>query len=140
MLEFLPAVNATLNATAFVLLVLGWRAVRRGDRDVHKRYMLSALGTSAVFLACYLVYHYSAGHTEFQHQGWPRRIYFLILATHVPLAALMVVPIGFLVWMGLTDRIDRHRRLARIVLPVWLYVSITGVVIYVMLYHLYPTP
>lgn len=137
-MEHLPAVNATLNSIAFVLLVLGWRAARAGRRETHRKLMISALVASAAFLTCYLVYHYGAGHTEFTHEGWPRTLYFAILITHVPLAALMVLPIMFVAWMGLTDRIERHRPLARIVMPVWIYVSLTGVLIYFMLYHWFP--
>ena len=138
MLQHLPAVNASLNAIAFVLLVLGWRAVRTGRVERHKKLMMAAFATSTVFLACYVTYHANVGHTTFTHEGFARTIYFIILATHIPLAALMVIPILMLIWFGVTDRIDRHRKLARWTLPVWLYVSITGVVIYVMLYHLFP--
>jgi uncharacterized membrane protein YozB (DUF420 family) len=137
-MEHLPAVNATLNSIAFILLLFGWRAARAGERATHKKFMIAALTTSAAFLTCYLVYHYSGEPTKFTHEGWPKTLYFAILITHVPLAALMVIPIIYLAWMGLTDRIERHRRLARIVMPVWVYVSITGVLIYFMLYQWFP--
>ncbi|MEE9391538.1 MAG: DUF420 domain-containing protein [Planctomycetota bacterium] len=137
-MEHLPAINASLNALSFVLLLLGWRFIRRKNIAAHKRCMFSALASSALFLTCYLTYHYSHGQTEFTHEGLPRTIYFIILITHVPLATLMVPPIIFLLIRALRGEIDKHKRLARIVLPVWLYVSVTGVAIYFMLYQLYP--
>lgn len=140
MIEHLPAVNATLNATAFVLLVLGWRAVRGGRIERHKALMKSAFVTSAVFLVCYLTYHYSKGHTEFAYGGWKKAVYFTVLLTHIPLAGLMVPPILALLWFASKDRIAAHRRLARWTLPVWLYVSVTGVLIYVMNFVLWPSP
>ncbi|MCA9319812.1 MAG: DUF420 domain-containing protein [Planctomycetes bacterium] len=136
--DHLPVVNAGLNATATVLLILGWRAIRRGRIEVHKRFMLAAVAASAAFLACYLTYHYAAGHTVFTHPGWPKALYLTILATHVPLATLMVIPILILLRHALKGRIDQHRRLARWTLPVWLYVSVTGVLIYFMLYQWFP--
>jgi putative membrane protein len=139
-MDRLPAVNATLNALAFVLLLLGWRAVRARRLAAHKRFMIAAFCTSAVFLACYLTYHYVHGHTVFAHSGWPKRIYFAILLTHIPLAVVMVPPILMLLWFAAKGRMDAHRRLARWTLPVWLYVSITGVAVYFMLYQLYPSP
>jgi len=138
MLEKLPVLNACLNAVAAVLLFCGWRRIRRGDVAGHKRFMLSAFAVSTLFLISYVTYHGLHGHTTFRHEGLPRIIYLSVLATHVPLAALMVVPILLLLFLALTGRFQRHRRLARIVLPVWLYVSVTGVAVYVMLYHLWP--
>jgi len=136
--ERLPLVNASLNACATVLLIIGWRRVKRGDVAGHKRMMLLAVAVSSAFLACYVTYHYAHGHTTFTRGGFARIVYLTILATHVPLAALMVIPIIILVALGLTGRITAHKRLARFVLPVWLYVSVTGVVIYVLLYHVWP--
>ena len=136
LVEYLPTVNATLNFISFCLLLVGWRRIKAGDREGHKRAMLSAVTTSALFLACYVTYHYAHGHTVYQETGTIRIVYFTILATHVPLAILMVLPIIFLLRAGLRDEIARHRRLARWVLPIWLYVSITGVAIYVILYRL----
>ncbi len=135
-MESMPLVDARLNFISTCLLVIGWRQIKAGNRIAHKRFMLAAVATSAVFLTCYVIYHYSYGHTEYQGTGAIRIIYFAILATHVPLAALMVLPIIFLLRAGLTDRIDRHRRLARWVLPIWLYVSATGVAIYIILYQM----
>lgn len=137
-MEILPSINASLNTLSFVLLVLGYRAVRRGEVEKHKKFMLSALGSSSLFLISYLTYHYTVGHTTFQTEGWPRVIYLSILATHIPLAALMVLPILVLTRLGLKGEIDRHKKWARIVLPIWLYVSITGVAIYFMLYWIWP--
>ena len=137
-MERLPALNALLNGLAAVLLVAGWRAVRTGRVEAHKKRMLAAVLASAAFLTSYLVYHAVHGDTTFTATGWPRRIYFAILITHVPLAALMVPPILMLLYHGLKGRIDRHRRLARWTLPVWLYVSVTGVLIYFWLYQWYP--
>lgn len=138
MIENLPLVNAILNGTACVLLVCGWRNVRRGRVAAHVICMLSAVLVSALFLTSYVIYHYQHGHTVFTAQGWPRVVYFAVLATHVPLAILMVVPILVVLWLAATARFATHRRLARIVLPVWIYVSVTGVVIYLWLYRFFP--
>lgn len=139
MIDNLPVVNACLNGTAFVFLLLGLRAVKAKRIADHKRWMLSAVGASAVFLVFYVTYHVVHGHTKFAYQGWPRRIYFTILATHVPLAAIMVAPILRMLYLAFHGRIDEHKRIARWVLPIWLYVSVTGVAVYVMLYQLYPS-
>ena len=138
MIDKLPAVNATLNTIAFIFLCCGWRAIKRGDRQRHIRCMLAAVGASTLFLASYVTYHWVHGDTKFTAEGWPRRVYFFILATHVPLAVLMVPPILCVLWFAAKGRLDRHKRLARWTLPVWMYVSVTGVIIYAMLYHLYP--
>ena len=136
-LPYLPAVNATFNMVAFFLLLRGWRQVRRGAVEKHKKTMKFALAASSCFLISYLTYHTFGVEKKFTGEGLIRTIYFFILITHVPLAALMTVPIAFLVHAGLTERIERHRKLARVVLPVWIYVSITGVLIYVLLHVLY---
>ena len=134
--SFLPAVNATLNGLAAILLAVGFVLIKQGNREAHRKVMLAAFGTSAVFLACYLVYHALHGSTSFPHQGWIRPVYFVILITHIILAALVLpFTIATLVF-GIKGRFDRHRKLARVVWPVWMYVSVTGVVIYLMLYHL----
>jgi putative membrane protein len=133
----LPTLNAVLNATSSVLLFLGWTAIRRRHVDTHRRFMLGACASSLLFLVSYVVYHAWAGSKPFPGQGPVRLIYFVILLTHVVLAA-GIVPLA-LVTLGRGLRRDdaAHRRIARWTLPVWAYVSITGVVIYVMLYHLY---
>ena len=133
----LPAVNASLNALSAVLLTIGWRFIRRRAIPQHRACMLSALATSALFLTSYVVYHANVGSVRFPGHGPVRAIYFAILITHVILAAL-IVPLALItVSRALAKRFDKHRRIARWTLPIWLYVSVTGVVIYVMLYKMY---
>jgi len=133
----LPALNACLNATSAVLLATGFLAIRRRRIRLHRACMVAAFVTSVVFLASYLTYHLQVGTTRFAGQGWARPIYFTILGTHTVLAAL--IPPLALVTLSYAARarFARHVRLARWTLPTWLYVSVTGVVIYVMLYHVY---
>jgi uncharacterized membrane protein YozB (DUF420 family) len=133
----LPAVNATLNAIAAVLLVIGYSLIRRGRIEQHRRVMLAAFTTSALFLTSYLVYHAHAGSRPFPGQGPVRTLYFAILVTHIVLAAA-ILPLALVTLSrGLRAQYDRHRRIARWTLPIWLYVSVTGVVVYLMLYRLY---
>jgi putative membrane protein len=132
----LPALNALLNTMAAALLVAGYRRVRRGDREGHKRIMLMALGVSALFLASYLVYHYSVGSVRFQKQGPIRWVYFAILISHTVLAAAVAPMAIVTVWRAFRGSFARHRALARITLPLWLYVSVTGVAVYWMLYRM----
>ncbi|MBI3837214.1 MAG: DUF420 domain-containing protein [Planctomycetia bacterium] len=136
--EQLPSVNATLNALAAILLLLGWVQIKTGRERAHKISMLSAFTVSIAFLTCYLVYHFQVGSVPFQGPPAVRPVYYSILITHVILAATVPVLAGITIYLGLKDRRAKHRRLARWTFPIWLYVSITGVVIYVMLYHLYP--
>ena len=132
----LPVVNATLNATAAVLLVWGYILIRRRSIAAHRRVMLAAFATSSVFLCCYLVYHYNVGSVRFPRTGIVRTVYLSILATHTALAAT-VPPLAIITLSrGLRERFDRHRQIARWTLPVWLYVSVTGVVVYWMLYQM----
>jgi uncharacterized membrane protein YozB (DUF420 family) len=132
----LPALNATLNAISAALLVTGWMLIKRGRIEQHRRCMLAAFGTSALFLVSYVVYHANIGSRPFQGQGPIRVVYFAILITHVVLAAA-ILPLSLVTLRrGLTAQYDRHVRIARWTLPIWLYVSITGVVVYVMLYRL----
>ena len=132
----LPALNATLNGIASVFLAVGWMFIKRGDRHRHRACMLVAFAMSALFLASYLVYHANVGSVPFQRQGSVRAVYFFILITHVVLAAL-ILPLALVTLSrALSRRFDRHRQIARWTLPIWLYVSITGVVIYVMLYRM----
>jgi uncharacterized membrane protein YozB (DUF420 family) len=132
----LPALNAALNGTAAALLVWGFALIRRGKRESHRKVMLSAFATSLLFLICYTVYHWHAGSVRYQRTGWMRTVYLLILLSHTLLAALLP-PLAcltlFRAWKG---RWEAHRRLARWTLPIWLYVSLTGVAVYVMLYRL----
>jgi putative membrane protein len=131
----LATTNALLNALATVLLVAGWRFIRRGDVRRHRAAMVAAFAVSAVFLVCYLTYHALVGHVPFRGQGAVRPVYFTILISHIVLAAavpVLAIAMFVLAWRG---RFETHRRLGRIALPIWLYVSVTGVLIYLMLYH-----
>ncbi|MEX0879356.1 MAG: DUF420 domain-containing protein [Thermoanaerobaculia bacterium] len=130
--------NAALNATSGVLLVLAFRAIRGHSVERHRRLMLAAAATSAVFLVCYLVYHAHVGSVRFTGQGPVRTLYFTILISHTILAVAIVPMVLRTLYLGLKRRDDAHRRLARWSFPLWLYVSVTGVVIYLMLYQLYP--
>ena len=131
----LPTLNAALNATAAVLLFAGWRYIRRGRIDAHRRCMLSAFGASVLFLISYLVYHAAAGSRPFDGEGAIRVVYFVVLVSHVVLAAA-IVPLALVKLVrGLRRDDERHRRLARWTFPIWMYVSVTGVAIYLMLYH-----
>jgi len=133
----LPALNAILNATAAVFLSAGYMQIRRGRIEVHKRFMLAALTTSALFLISYLVYHANTGSRPFPGDGVVRLVYFTILITHVVLAAV-ILPLALITASrGLRAQYDRHVRIARWTLPLWIYVSVTGVVIYLMLYQMY---
>jgi uncharacterized membrane protein YozB (DUF420 family) len=133
---WLPTVNALLNATAAVLLVWGYRLIRRKRIDQHRKVMISAFVTSCLFLVCYVVYHAQVGSKHFPHTGALRTVYFTILGTHTVLAAAVPVLAIITLRRGLTARYDKHRRIAKWTLPIWLYVSVTGVVVYLMLYHL----
>jgi uncharacterized membrane protein YozB (DUF420 family) len=132
----LPALNATLNAISFVLLTTGWAMIRRGRRQAHKRCMIAALVTSAMFLTSYVIYHLQVGSVPFQKTGWIRTVYFLVLVPHVILAVVIVPMVFVTVSRALSSRFDQHKRIARWTLPLWLYVSVTGVIVYLMLYQL----
>ena len=134
----LPAINALLNATATVLLIVGLALIKRGHEAAHRRVMLSAFGVSVVFLVCYLVYHYYVGSVKFTGVGAVRTVYFAILISHIVLAVAVPPLALWTIWLGYQDRRRAHHRVARWTFPIWLYVSVTGVVIYLMLYHLYP--
>ena len=137
MISLLPTVNATLNALSAVLLVWGYLLIRRQQIERHRRVMKTAFATSCLFLVCYLVYHSQVGSVPFHHEGTPlRTVYLSILLTHTILAATVPVLAVITLRRGLSGRYDKHRRIARWTLPIWLYVSVTGVVVYVMLYHL----
>lgn len=132
-LSFMPGVNAALNATSATLLVLGFAAIRSGRREVHKRLMVSAFAASAVFLVGYVLYHYAHGDTPYQGVGAVRIVYFTILITHVLLSIAMLPMILTTFYLARCERFATHKRLARWTLPIWLYVSVTGVLIYFML-------
>ncbi|HEX6504616.1 MAG TPA: DUF420 domain-containing protein [Terriglobales bacterium] len=134
-----PALNATLNGTSAVLLVAGRWFIVHGRMAIHRAFMIAALITSSVFLGCYLYYHYHVGSVHFQGAGWSRPVYFTILISHTILAAAIVPMIIITLSRALRERYDRHRVIARWTFPLWLYVSITGVVVYVMLYRIYAT-
>lgn len=132
----LPAVNASLNGACTVLLVVGYGFIRRGRREAHRRCMLAALGCSTAFLASYLYYHYQVGSVGFLGVGAVRVVYFSILITHTILAATVPVLALITVSRALRERFESHRAIARWTLPIWLYVSVTGVVVYLMLYQI----
>jgi putative membrane protein len=133
----LPALNAVLNLTAAVLLLGGYASIRAGRIAIHRRFMLGAFSASVLFLVSYVTYHAQAGSRPFPGHGPVRLVYFVILITHVVLAAA-IVPLALVTLRrGLARADAAHRRLARWTWPIWMYVSITGVIIYVMLYHLY---
>ncbi len=132
----LPAVNATLNSIAFCFLIAGFIFIRQGERVRHRNCMVAAFGCSILFLISYVVYHLNVGSVPFEGQGLVRKVYFAILITHIPLAALVPVLASITLFKALRERFEAHRRIARWTLPIWLYVSVTGVAIYWMLYHL----
>ena len=133
----LPTVNAVLNAASALLIATGIVLIRRGRRAAHKRFMLAAVVTSSLFLICYLWYHTHVGSVPFPGHGWPRPVYFAILTSHTLLAAAVVPLVLVTLVRAFRGRYARHRASARWTYPVWLYVSVTGVVIYLMLYHLF---
>jgi uncharacterized membrane protein YozB (DUF420 family) len=131
----LPTVNATLNAISAILLIAGYREIRRGRMARHRAAMISACATSTLFLISYVVYHAQAGSRPFTGQGPIRAVYFTILISHVILAAA-ILPLALVTLLrALRERFDRHAAIARWTLPIWLYVSVTGVAVYLMLYH-----
>jgi uncharacterized membrane protein YozB (DUF420 family) len=136
----LPTLNAGLNATSGLLAAAAYRAIRRGQITRHRRLMLSALGASVLFLVSYLYYHAQVGTTRFAVDGWPRTVYTVILVSHTVLAAIIVPLVVVTLRRALAGRFARHLRIARITLPLWLYVSVTGVVVYLMLYRLFQSP
>jgi len=135
-MRHLPTLNAFLNALSAGLLIRGYFLIRQGRREEHKQTMLAAFTTSVLFLVSYLVYHYGAGSVKFQGQGAVRVVYFAILLSHTVLAAAVAPMAIMTLRRGLKGNFAGHKSLARITLPVWLYVGVTGVVIYLMLYHL----
>jgi uncharacterized membrane protein YozB (DUF420 family) len=132
----LPHVNATLNAASALALAAGWIFIRRGRIGAHRACMLTAAGVSVLFLASYLLYHAHVGSVRYQGQGWMRTLYFAILGSHTVLAALVVPLVLLTLRRALRREFDRHRGLAQWVLPIWLYVSVTGVAVYVLLYRI----
>ena len=133
----LPLVNASLNGVATVLLIVGYVCIRRRRITAHRTAMVAAFATSVLFLVSYLIYHAHAGSRPFPGQGPIRLVYFLILISHIVLAATIPPLAGITLWRAYRRRFDRHRKIARWTLPLWLYVSVTGIVVYLMLYQLY---
>ena len=136
---FLPPLNAFLNALSALCLIAGYFAIRKKNRELHMKLMLSALGFSAAFLVSYLIYHTFHGDTRFLGEGWIRPVYFFILISHVVLSAVMLPLILTSLYFALSGILNLHPKVARVTLPIWLYVSITGVVVYLML-HQFPEP
>lgn len=132
-----PAIDAALNGTSAVLLVTAHRMIKRGRMATHRALMLAAVGTSTLFLISYLYYHAHVGSVRFQGHGWSRPVYFSILISHTILAATIVPLVILTLTWALRGQFQRHRAIARWTYPIWLYVSVTGVVIYVMLYHIF---
>jgi len=137
----LPAVNAVLNSTATLLLVLGYVLIKSGREVAHKWTMLAAFGVSCAFLVCYLIYHFAVTlHVPFSGPAAVRPFYLLILLSHIVLAITVPFLAGLTIYRGLRDQREKHRRIAVWTFPIWLYVSVTGVVIYLMLYQIFPAP
>jgi uncharacterized membrane protein YozB (DUF420 family) len=132
-----PAINAALNGTSAVLLLVGRGFIMRGRMAAHRAVMITALISSTLFLISYLYYHAHVGSVHFEGEGWSRPLYYTILLTHTVLAAAIVPMVIITLNRALRERFDRHRAIARWTFPLWLYVSVTGVVIYLMLYHLF---
>ena len=131
------ALNASLNGTSAVLLTCGYVAIRNGKMKAHKAFMVSAFCVSAAFLVSYLIYHYRVGHVLFHGQGWIRPVYFTLLTSHTILAAVIVPLILVTLRRAWIEKFDKHRIIARWTLPLWLYVSVTGVIVYLLLYQIY---
>lgn len=131
-----PFVNACLNATAAAFLLLGFRAIRRGDVERHKRCMVAAFVASGIFLLSYLARFWFSGTHRFPVEGGWKTAYLLILASHSLLAAVLLPLALWTIWLPWKGRFDPHRRIAKLTFPIWVYVSVTGVVVYLMLYHL----
>ncbi len=132
-----PKINATLNGASTILLLIGYAFIRRGRVAAHRAVMITALISSTLFLTSYVYYHAHVGSVRFQGQGWSRPVYFTILISHVSLAVAIVPLVIITLSRALRERFDRHKAIARWTYPLWLYVSVTGVIVYFMLYHLF---
>ncbi len=134
----LPTINALLNTLSGILLTTGYLLIRQRKIAAHKNCMLAAFAVSTLFLGSYLIYHYHAGSKPFPGQGWIRPVYYTILISHI-LLAIVIVPLALrTLYLAWKERFDEHRRIAKITFPLWMYVSVTGVIIYLMLYQFYP--
>ncbi len=139
MIHWMPTLNASLNGLSAIFLFLGFLFIRRKRIQIHRRFMLAACGSSLLFLISYLSYHAVAGTTRFAGTGWSRPVYFSILLSHTVLA-VAILPMAIVsVFNGLKSRIPQHRRIARWTFPLWSYVSVTGVLVYLFLYHFFPS-
>ena len=136
-LSIFPALNASLNGASAVLIATGRILIRRKKVNLHRACMIAAVTTSTLFLASYLYYHAHVGSVHFPGQGWTRPVYFTLLISHTVLAAVVVPLVVWSLTLGLRGRFERHRRVSRWTYPIWLYVSITGVLVYVILYQIY---
>jgi len=132
----LPTLNAILNSVSTVLLLTGYIKIKRNLRESHKKYMIGALISSALFLISYSIYHYYVGSVPYPYFGWTRLLYYIILVPHIILAAVMVPFILAAVWFAWQKKFDKHTRITRLIWPVWMYVSVSGVLIYIMLYKI----
>ena len=137
-LSALPALNAFLNGTSAVLLAVGYVFIRQKKVATHRACMLSAFGVSSLFLISYLVYHSQVGPTPFGGRGWVRSVYFPLLISHITLAAVILPFVLTTIYRAWSEQFDKHKRIARWTLPIWLYVSVTGVIVYLMLHQLFP--
>ena len=137
-LSDLPAVNAALNTVSTIFLTCGYVFIRRQRQVAHRNCMIGAVLSSALFLTCYLIYHYNAGRTVFRDPAWFRPIYLTILLTHTILAVVIVPLVLTTLYRAARRQFDRHKKIARWTWPIWMYVSITGVIIYFLLYHIFP--
>jgi uncharacterized membrane protein YozB (DUF420 family) len=135
--SFFPALNATLNGASAVLIVTGRSLIKRKKVALHRACMLAAVVTSALFLSSYLYYHAHVGSVHFPGQGWVRPVYFTVLISHTILAGTVPILVALSLTLALRQRFERHRRIARWTYPIWLYVSVTGVIVYLMLYQIY---
>lgn len=134
-IQDLPTLNASLNSISGVLLLSGYIAIKKNKRILHRNLMISALVVSAAFLTSYLIYHFHVPSKKFPDLGWIKTVYFLILFPHIILAAVMVPMILKTFWHAYKQEWEKHKKIARITFPIWMYVSVTGVIVYMMLYH-----
>ena len=133
--EDLSTVNALLNFTSFIFLVIGYRHIKAGRRELHKKFMLAAFATSGLFLISYVIYHAKVGSVPFQGEGWSRPVYFTILISHIILAAIVPPMAIVTLYRGLKGKFDLHKKISKKTFIIWVYVSVTGVIVYLMLYH-----
>lgn len=134
-IQDLPTLNASLNSIAGILLLSGYIAIKKNKRDLHRNLMVSALFVSAAFLTSYLIYHYHVPSKKFPDLGWIKTLYFLILFPHIILAVVMVPMILKTFWHAYRQEWEKHKKIARVTFPIWMYVSVTGVIVYMMLYQ-----